>query len=256
MGNVLHTYGLIELLGKMAQDYTTLVKTANVPSKLSYTVADSQENREVERSSRTAALKSMQQPLVKLAFDTRKINSETDRNPRANLQTWVRSEPFINEETQKKIETFGHLVEPLYELKQTYGTQPEWHNSYARVLCDTVDQVLRISNATVDVSAPQLAYLEQLMYMRYRLNMDEIKSFSVDRLKQAIISKDEVLLKRGRYLQDRDLVSTSSSFNIAKDGNQTQEAICNAIFGSNFRREGEKTATRTITITITDHATE
>ena len=45
---------------------------------------------------RVEAIKSsVNKPLTKIAFDTRRIDQENDYNPRQNLQYYHRSEPFI-----------------------------------------------------------------------------------------------------------------------------------------------------------------
>jgi hypothetical protein len=197
----------------------------------------------------------MQAPITKVAFDTRRFNSETTRNPRSNLQNWVRSQPFIDSEMQNKLETLGRLWNPLQELKTTYGTNPSWHESYARVLHDTVENTLRIKEADGEVFHPQVAYLEQLMFARYRLSMDEIGNMSADKLKTAILQKDENLLKRGVYQPLQQVTSAENNLNLSKDG-KVDESLINAIFASNIRRPGEAKATRTITITITDSSDE
>jgi len=114
---------------------------------------------------------------------------------------------------------------------------------------------LRIKQGDLDIFRPQLAYLEQLVFMRYRLSLDNINKMSSDELKERILKKDENLKKRGTFNKITGGKTKPPGKDLAKDGNGavTQEAIINAIFGNNnFRRDGEKNVTRTITITISD----
>lgn len=248
--------GIAELVYKLAQDYEHLIlNKSQVPSKFQYNINYYPEHPSVTGSARKAALAEIkpQNSLKKFAFDTRRYDQETTRNPRANLQTWLRSDQFIDDEMQGKINIFAKMLNPLIEIKQSFGNQPEWHDSYTRVLLDTVERVLRIKEADLDIYRPQLAYLEQLMFTRYRLSMDELSRMSEKTFKDQILKKDESLLKRGTYLH---MTANQDAKMLTKDGNQniTQDSIVNAIFGSNFRRDGEKTVTRTITITIKDSA--
>jgi hypothetical protein len=247
--------GVVSLISKMSDTYLAYAKVDGkvCPNKQIYKFASSDESYGVTSSARIAALKelgSRQTMLKKFAFDTRRIDQENDRNPRANLQHWHRQEEFIDEEDQKKINIFSKLIVPLYELRDKYGTDPEWHESYARVLLDAVNRILRVKQADGEFFRPQMAYLEQLLDARYLLRMEDIEKKSADELRDVIIKKDENLTKRGLYR-----VTNSKDGSVKKDGNMalTQESIINAIFGNNaLRREGEKNVQRTITITIND----
>ena len=256
--------GCVELINKLASDYVD-ISTSNklVPDALVYKIASRDESASVDRSARMAALKEIgsPKPIKKVAFDTRRFDQETVRNPRANLQNWIRSDQFIDDETQSKVNVFARMLKPLEELKQSFGSQPEWHNSYSRTLYDHVYRILRVKEADLDIFRPQLAYLEQLMFARYRLSMDELARIREADFKEAVLKKDEALLKRGAYLHMTESPETKQAglaSGMAKDGNGlTQESIVNAIFGNNnFRRDGEKTVERTITITIRDQVVE
>lgn len=253
--------GYVELISKFASDYAAFSESqSEIPRKLTYTVTSKVEPARVERGARVAALKEYCKAsgIQKFAFDTRRFDQETTRNPRSNLQNWIRSEQFIDGDTQGKIDIFSKMLKPLEELKQAYGTQPEWHDSYSRTLYDHVHRILRVKEADLDIFRPQIAYLEQLMFARYRLSMEELKRIKEADFKEAILKKDENLLKRGAYLNVTQSEATKQSALSVKDGNGiTQESIVNAIFGNNnIRREGEKTVERTITITIRDQVVE
>lgn len=252
----------IELISKFANDFHSIsTSVENVPEKITYKIASQQESPNIERSARKAVFQTYKEAstINKFAFDTRRFDQDTTRNPRSNLQNWVRSEQFIDDETQTKIDIFAKMLKPLEELKQAFGAEPEWHDSYSRALYDHVHRILRVKQADLDIFRPQIAYLEQLMFARYRLSMEELSRIKESDFKEAIIKKDESLLKRGSYLtMTSQGDSSSKNINLSKDGNGlTQESIVNAIFGNNnIRRDGEKTVERTITITIRDSVTD
>lgn len=276
--NKLNSDGKIDLIDCFAEEYLLLAASgAEVPRELSFVVKEREENLSVERGARKAALKSLiseasnadllpnpfrsSQPIVKVAFDTRRFDQETIRNPRSNLQNWVRSEQFISDATQDKINIFAKMLKPLDELKTSFGAQPEWHNSYSRTLHDAVYRILRVKEADLDIFEPQLAYLEQLMFNRYRLSMEEISRKNASELKEIFLKKDESLMKRGAFLHTTqgELEKNSQQALVVKDGNGKSlgDSLVTALFGNNdFRREGEKKVSRTITITITDEAAE
>jgi len=233
--------GCIDLITKLAQDYYiySMTEDMELPCKLTYRVTASQEPRKVQRLARVAALQEFSKPqLIKVAFDTRRINQETERNPRENLQYWNRTDQFIDDETQDKINIFANLLKSLDELKQSFGTQPEWHGSYTRVLHDAVYRILRVKEADLDIFRPQIAYLEQLIFNRYRLSMEELSKISGDDFKNVILKKDENLLKRGAYLHStKDSTSTGNVIVKNNDGGDLHQNIVNAIFGNNITHE-------------------
>lgn len=253
--------GNAELLYQLSGDFYNMAKdgATKVASKRIYVINCDDEADNIRRSARKAALRKIaeNQEIRKYAIDTRNIDQETIRNPRANLQYWHRSDQFIDQEMQEKLDVFSKLHTVLEEIKEAYGKEPEYHDSYARVLYGHTERTLRIKEGDKDIFAPQVSYLEQLLFARYRLSMEEIKRMSVVEIKKAILKKDEDLLKRGAYLDRTGGITKDSgdSRQIVIDGNSkhTPQNIVEAIFGNNeFRRDGEKKATRTITITITD----
>ena len=80
---------------------------------------------------------------TKVAFDTRRIDQETDYNPRRGLQNYNRSEAFLSEATAQRIKNFAKLRNALYSLKDKYGREHEWQDSNARILLTAVDRGLR-----------------------------------------------------------------------------------------------------------------
>lgn len=242
---------LAELNEKMAEDFISYSgDNLAMPSKLQYNVGIGGDFSSL-RSSRLAVLASYKpKGFVKQAFDTRRVDQEHSRNPRSNLQYWHRSQEFIEAEDQRRIDIFAKLLDPLEQIKQKYGTHVEYFDSYSRVLHDAVNRVLRIKEADQDIFRPQLNYLEQLLFARYRLDLEKLEKSSKQELEHIIISRDEKLLKRGTL--------SPIPVGINKNGDETVGTnIVNAIFGNNeFRRHGEKSVTRTITITITDKVDE
>lgn len=257
--------GNAELLYQLANDFYDMTENGakTVPSQRMYVITTDNEPSVVKRSARKAALKKLAEAkqIKKFAIDTRNINQETTRNPRKSLQYWHRSDQFIDEDMQDKLNVFAKLNRVLEDIKEAYGKEPEYHDSYARVLHDHVGRTLRIKQGDRDIFAPQVSYLEQLLFARYRLSMEEIKRMSGLDLKKAVLKKDEDLLKRGAYLDGTGGLNKDSGSNqsIVIDGNKktTQQNLVEAIFGnSNFRRDGENKVQRTITITITDEVKE
>jgi hypothetical protein len=252
--------GNVELIDKMTEDYGHMVASgaSKFPSKRFYKISYTEEPDIISRSARKAALSNLLAPkLTKIAIDTRRINQEEIRNPRTNMQNWHRSDLFVNDNVQDKLDVFGKVKECLVEIKEVYGKQPEYLTSYAAELDGHVDRALRLNIGDKDYFEPQLAYLEQLLFARYRLSMDEIKRIEKRDIKKAILSKDEDLLKRGAYIDRTGGFSKVSEdpHKIVINGNGagTQQNIIEAIFGNNnIRRDGEKKVQRTITITVTD----
>jgi hypothetical protein len=250
----------INIIAAVIDDYIDYIDTNGyIPSEKKYKIISSDEGRMVKQAAREAALENLiPSPMVKLAFDTRRIDQESTRNPRTNLQYWHRAQQFIEEADENKLKTFTKLANLLTKLKSRFGTSPEWFESYARQLYDNVNRIIRIKEGDLDIFRPQLAYLEQLIYARYRLSMENIDKFSDENLQNCILAKDEPLIGRNNYLKevisDDDIKKDSK---IVKDSleKNTQESIINAIFGSNnnIRRDGERSVERIITISIRDN---
>ena len=136
---------------------------------------------------------------TKKAFDTRRINQETDYIPRRGLQNYHRSEAFLSQSMSHKLEAFTKLADVLTQLKLEFGKQPAWQDSYTRVLLSSIDKGIRTNIKDGDYSDAQpsvgsLDYLEELMYVRYRLTPDNLLVMSPTALREAILQKDELLV--------------------------------------------------------------
>jgi hypothetical protein len=145
---------------------------------------------------------SEEQEIIKVAFDTRRVNQEIDYIPRRGLQNYHRSEQFISDAMMVKIQSFYRLASVLETLKSTYGKEPEWQDSYTRVLHAAVEKGLRTKQSDGDFSEMQpsvgsLDYLQELMYVRYRLTPEDLSTMSKQQLCTAILNKDENLLHKG-----------------------------------------------------------
>ncbi len=243
------------LLEKIATNFDKFVEVGanEIPREQIYKIACDEESPMINRNARKAALSVFKEcSIKKVAFDVRRIDQELDRNPRTNLQNWHRSDAFIENADQKKIEVFGKLFHSLGEIKASFEREPGWHESYARQLYDQVERALRVKLGDVDIYRPQFLYLEQLIYDRYRISFEELIRLEKNAIKHKILEKDENLLKRGAFLYHtsatEELNKKSSEKIGIKTGDiqTTQEALIKAIFGNDNGKKGSKTITITI----------
>lgn len=255
----LHVRGYVNLSQQMANDFLSFVQNSKIPNKLNYTIADDAEDLFIESFSRKAGLSCQDKPMIKLAFDQRKFDPTKDIHPRNVLQNYIRNDDYLDRTAAKEVEILLKLKKPTSEIHQEYHHLPEWIDSYSRSLQNSLERVMNISFGELELFKPQIEYLKQLLYLRYRLSLEDILAKSEDDLKKIILDKDEKMVKS--HTLDKLKLSAAKEDNIkkeapiAKDGNLglTQESIVNAIFGNNqIRRAGEKTVERTITITIKD----
>lgn len=207
--------------------------------------------------------------MVKNAFDTRRINQDTTRNPRKSAQFYVRSSPFISEATQEKINKFAKLLDVLESIKKDYEGDPSYLESYAKSMYDHTTRILRVGINDGDYSEDQLRYLEQILDSRYRISLAQIDELDSFQLKTAIISKDEKLMKRGlirnnivknydsniqaKPEQEVNLGSTAAVGITKAVKPESSAGELTSLFGiPRLIHDTEKSAQRTITITIKD----
>jgi hypothetical protein len=157
---------------------------------------------EVRKLGVNARLKSYQ-PFIgqisKQAFDTRRVDQVNDRNPRGNLQYYHRSEPFIDEDLSNKIGRYMKIKSATDMIKDQYGTDPEWFDSYARILSGAVDRTLRTDQKDGDFFKAAFEYLDELLYVRYRLSKDDIEKKSETEIEKIVLAKDEKLMHKHIY---------------------------------------------------------
>ena len=289
--------GKSELLYKMSKDFYKTIKAGGevFPEHTHYVINDNEEDPSIEQSARIKSLATSleKKSITKLAFDTRRIDQETQRMPRQNLQYWRRSDAFIDAPTQDKINKFSSLFGVLKEIKSDFGTTQEYHESYSRILHDNVERLLRLDVKDNDIASPQLSYLEQILFARYRLSMDDLTKYSSSDLRNKILEKDENLLKRGAFLEKSKGLEKTNNLNnpnvinagfgingmpympqviyanqpapqiiidSSKITEQTKDGVSKAIGeiieASSFRKPGERLVERTITINIRDEVKE
>lgn len=189
----------------------------------------------------------------KLAFDTRRIDQETEYNPRRGLQNYSRSEAFISQALSDKLHNLSKLRNVLGELKQIYGREHEWQDSNARVLLSTLDKGLRTVQQDGDYAESQqsvgsLDYIEELLHVRYRLNHDNLKSMAASELKLVILSKDEELTRKDI---NHDVEITKGDV-----GKQSYDTLMEKLFGGVRATRDNPEVERTVTITIKDKFVE
>ena len=185
---------------------------------------------------------------TKVAFDTRRIDQETEYNPRRGLQNYNRSAAFVSEALSQKLVNFAKLRKALVSLKEVYGKEPEWQDSNARVLLSTLDKCLRTNIHDGDYAESQpgmgsFNYLEQLMYVRYRLGFDELTKMGESDLQKVILSKDEELTG-----EDIGRSPEITKFDVATQG---YDVMLDKLFSIKASSE-QPNIERTITITIKD----
>jgi hypothetical protein len=209
-------------------------------------------SRKQSKQLRKVAMQSVSsgQGFTKLAFDTRRIDQETEYNPRRNLQNYNRSEAFLSEAISQKIIHFAKLRKVLVGLKAIYGKEHEWQDSNARVLLSTLDNGLRTLTKDGDYTESQpgvgsFDYIEELMHVRYRLGFDDLAKMSETDLKKAILSKDEELIRK-----DVSDALEITKHDVAKQGYDTLMEKLFSISGT--PSADQPVIERSITITIRD----
>lgn len=208
-------------------------------------------SRKESRDLRKVALGSLSsgEGFKKLAFDTRRIDQETEYNPRRGLQNYSRSEAFVSEALEQKIVNFAKLRKVLLGLKETYGKQHEWQDSNARVLLSTLDKGLRTEAHDGDFTESQpgvgsFDYIEELLHVRYRLGFDSLSKMGESDLRRVILSKDEDLTR----------TDANKALEITKAdvGSQTYDTLMEKLFGGVRASKENPEVERTVTITIKD----
>ena len=189
------------------------------------------------------------QGFKKIAFDTRRIDQETEYNPRRGLQNYNRSEAFISEAFGQRIKNFAKLRSVLNGLKNVYGKEHEWQDSNARVLLTAIDNGLRtnINDEDFAINQPGVGsfdYLEELLHVRYRLAHDDLTRMGDQELAKVILSKDEELIQK----------DVKQSLEITKRDVATQgyDTLLEKLFDGCRASVNSPDVERTITITIRD----
>ena len=189
------------------------------------------------------------QGFTKVAFDTRRIDQETEYNPRRGLQNYNRSEAFLTEALSHKLINLAKLRGVLEDLRAEYGKEHEWQDSNARVLLSTLNNGLRAGIDDGDFSSTQpaqgsLDYIEELLHVRYRLGFDDLVRLGEKDLKKVILSKDEELTRK----------NVKQALEITKGDieKQSYDTLMDKLFSGCRASEDNPDVERTITITIRD----
>lgn len=208
--------------------------------------------RKQSRALRKAALDSAVygQGFNKLAFDTRRVDQETEYNPRRGLQNYNRSEQFLSEGVAQRVKNFAKLRKVLNELKSVYGKEHEWQDSNARILLTAVDKGLRTGIDDGDfgsMNQPGVGsfdYLEELMNVRYRITYDHLVTMAESDLKKVILAKDEELTRK----------DVKQALEITKSDVSTKgyDSLVEKLFEGCKASAENPDVERTITITIRD----
>ena len=186
---------------------------------------------------------------TKVAFDTRRINQGTQIIPRRGLQNYHRSQDFITEATDLRLQNLAKVKRALDSLKNKYGSEHEWQDSNARVLLSTIEKGLRSDYHDGDFTESQpgvgsLDYIDELLHVRYRLSFDDICRMGESELEKVILSKDEELTRQG-VRKDYDITKRDVA-------TKSYDSILEKLFEGCKASAENPDVERTITITIRD----
>ena len=208
--------------------------------------------RKQARLLRKAALSSVDSKgFNKLAFDTRRVNQETEYNPRRGLQNYNRSEAFLSEGTAVRVKNFIKLRTALNGLKNVYGKEHEWQDSNARILLTAVDKGLRTGQGDGDFATQNqpgvgsFDYLEELLNVRYRLSHDDLTRMGEADLTKVILAKDQELIRNNDIQQSMEITKKD----VATKG---YDSLIEKLFDGCKASADNPDVERTITITIRD----
>lgn len=186
--------------------------------------------------------------MIKQAFDTRRMNSETQINPRRNLQNYQRSESFITDEISSNIKLFFKVKSAADQIKEEFIGDPDWLDSNSRILCNAIDNTLRVEQKDYDFFKPQFDYLNELLYLRYRLASDEIERLNETEIKNAILKRDERLLYKSvysKYQPKNGIEKTTSTVS-------QPDQLMDKLFAGVKATQENKNIKRSVNITIED----
>lgn len=185
----------------------------------------------------------LQPEMKKLAFDTRRIDQGHQIIPRRGLQNFQRSSAFITKAMGDKVKNLSRLHGILGEIKQVHGSSQEWKDSNVRVLLSTVENGLRSHQGDLDITESQpgvgnLDYIQQLLHVRYRLDLENLGKVASSEIKRIVLSKDENLVNK----DVNDALMITKNDIMQKDYTDLLEKL----FAGASSSDGEKTITITI----------
>lgn len=202
---------------------------------------------------RYAFKKALGASIVKVAFDTRRVDQEKDYISRRGLQNYNRSDEFITQANVNKIRSLKKLKSVLDSLKSQYVGDKAWQDSYCRVLLDTIDKALRTEQKDGDFTDAQpgvgsFDYIEEMLFVRYRIELSSIPAMSEAALKTELIKKDPELGNP----DVNDLISIDKG----DVGKESYDTLLEKLFGGVRATKENPEVERTVTITIKDKFVE
>lgn len=211
------------------------------------------------RRKHIAAIKNESKPIIKNAIDTRHFDQQNTYNPRRALQMYHRSEEWIDAGTSEKIKRFFKIKTATDSIKNDFLGDQDWLDSYARVLSQALDRTLRTDQKDFDYSKAQMEYLEELMYLRYRIAMDDVDRLDEKQIKGIIIQKDQRLAHKEIYANYDAGISRHSTGLINNAAVPVQVQVAQApdqlierLFGNIKATQQNKNVKRSVNITIED----
>ena len=140
-------------------------------------------------------------PLVKLAFDTRRIDQDKEYNPRRGLQHYQRSEEFVTEDTSLKIANIKKIKNVTALLKDLFHSDDAWHDSFAKTLYSSLENTINDFNKLGNFSSDQksltgLHYIQQLLTIRYGIDLDKVQLDKDEDILNVILRRDNELLQK------------------------------------------------------------
>lgn len=202
---------------------------------------------------RSAFKKALGTEIIKVAFDTRRVDQEKEYISRRGLQNYNRSDEFITQANVNKIRSLKKLKDVLESLKSQFVGDKGWQDSYCRVLLDTIDKALRTDQKDGDFTDAQpgvgsFDYIEEMLFVRYRLELMNVAGMSESTLKAELIKKDPEL----KNPDINDLISIDKS-DVRKESYDT---LLEKLFGGVRATKDNPEVERTVTITIKDKFVE
>jgi len=184
--------------------------------------------------------------IIKNAFDSRRV-SPTEINPRRNLQNYQRSDEFIDTEVENNLKNFFKVKAAIETIKDDFQLDPEWNDSYARILLSSIDNTLRIDQKDFDFSKKQMNYINELLFLRYRITPENIQKFNEQEIRSIILNKDEKLKHRQIF---------SNYKTTEKPIVKQNDNLLDQLFGNVKASKDNKEVERSVTITIKDKILE
>lgn len=203
---------------------------------------------------RSAFKKALGEGIIKVAFDTRRVDQVQEYISRRGLQNYSRSEGFISESNVNKLRSLKKLKTILESLKSQHGRDKGWQDSYCRVLLDAIDNALRTAqNSDNEYSDAQpttgsFDYIEEMLFVRYRIELSNVAGMSDQELKKTLLVKDPELGNS----DINHLVSIEKS----DVGRESYDTLLEKLFGGIRATKENPEVERTVTITIKDKFVE